>query len=359
MGIADRDYNRADGHGGAGRRFGGGGGSGGGFGGGGGGGLGGVLAWLSGGSVSLGTYLGIRVRVHASFVFVPLFFLLMGHSLLGATVLILALFGSVLLHEFGHALGCRAVGGHADDILMWPLGGLAFCRPPQRPWPEFVTVACGPLVNLVIAALLAPVLLALATDIGWHVLDPIAAPFRSYSIPPLGFIAGLVYSVNVVLLVFNVALVFYPFDGGRLVQILLWIFVGHRRSLLISSQVGMGGAVLVGLAGLAMGRLMLVLIAVFGFLQCRRTLEAIRHGGYAEVIAGGDLDWSAGATPSRRELRADKKRAKARAAEQQRTAKAEAEIDAILAKVARDGLQSLSGREKKLLEQRSRDMRGS
>ena len=36
---------------------------------------------------------------------------------------------SVLLHEFGHVAACRSTGGEADEILMWPLGGLAFTRP--------------------------------------------------------------------------------------------------------------------------------------------------------------------------------------------------------------------------------------
>jgi hypothetical protein len=45
----------------------------------------------------------------------------------------LALFGIVLLHEFGHALACRSVGGIASRIVLWPLGGLAFVDPPPRP----------------------------------------------------------------------------------------------------------------------------------------------------------------------------------------------------------------------------------
>jgi Zn-dependent protease len=36
-----------------------------------------------------------------------------------------ALFGIVTLHEFGHAFACRSVGGRADAILLWPLGGIA------------------------------------------------------------------------------------------------------------------------------------------------------------------------------------------------------------------------------------------
>ena len=35
-----------------------------------------------------------------------------------------ALFVIVLIHEFGHALACRQVGGVADRIVLWPLGVL-------------------------------------------------------------------------------------------------------------------------------------------------------------------------------------------------------------------------------------------
>src|SRR6476659_7321383 len=47
----------------------------------------------------------------------------------------LTLFGIVLLHEFGHALACRSVGGRAERIVLWPLGGIAFVSPPPRPGP--------------------------------------------------------------------------------------------------------------------------------------------------------------------------------------------------------------------------------
>src|SRR5262245_9607787 len=62
----------------------------------------------------------------------------------------LALFGIVLLHEFGHALACRQVGGRADHIVLWPLGGIAFVSPPPRPGAWLWSIAAGPLVNVVL-----------------------------------------------------------------------------------------------------------------------------------------------------------------------------------------------------------------
>ena len=45
----------------------------------------------------------------------------------------LTLFLIVLMHEFGHSLACRQVGGQANGIVLWPLGGVAYVSPPQRP----------------------------------------------------------------------------------------------------------------------------------------------------------------------------------------------------------------------------------
>src|SRR6185436_18881271 len=59
----------------------------------------------------------------------------------------LCLFGIVTAHEFGHAFACRQVGGQANQIILWPLGGVAFVSPPQRPGPILWSIAAGPLVN--------------------------------------------------------------------------------------------------------------------------------------------------------------------------------------------------------------------
>src|ERR1700721_3242449 len=61
-----------------------------------------------------------------------------------------ALFLIVMIHEFGHALACRQVGGRADRIVLWPLGGVAYVDPPPRPGATLWSIAAGPLVNVVL-----------------------------------------------------------------------------------------------------------------------------------------------------------------------------------------------------------------
>src|ERR1700688_3355509 len=53
----------------------------------------------------------------------------------------LALFLTVMIHEFGHALACRQVGGRADQIVLWPLGGVAYVDPPPRPSATLWSIA--------------------------------------------------------------------------------------------------------------------------------------------------------------------------------------------------------------------------
>src|SRR6478672_6964479 len=71
----------------------------------------------------------------------------------------LALFLIVTLHEFGHAMACRQVGGTANQIVLWPLGGTAYVDPPPRPGATLWSIAAGPLVNVALLPLLYGALL--------------------------------------------------------------------------------------------------------------------------------------------------------------------------------------------------------
>src|SRR5437867_7776631 len=76
------------------------------------------------------------------------------------------LFAIVLLHEFGHALACRQVGGKADQIVLWPLGGVAYVDPPPRPGATLWSIAAGPLVNVALFPILS-ILVKLSRPLGW------------------------------------------------------------------------------------------------------------------------------------------------------------------------------------------------
>lgn len=226
----------------------------------------------------------IDVRIHILFV------IWMGFRLMSAgpawrdeLTFVAMLFGIVLLHEFGHCIGARLVGGDAREILLWPLGGLAFAAAPMRPWPQFVTVACGPLVN-VLLCIAAGAALMVATGridavsinpysaVNWGALDPRAA-WQGY--------VGVFYYVNLLLLCFNLLPVF-PLDGGQLFRSIIWPFIGLSRATVLAAQFGVGGALVLGVWGAMNSQFLLIAIAIFGGFTSFQQLMAARYGYLVE-----------------------------------------------------------------------------
>src|SRR5580698_7307726 len=111
------------------------------------------------GSFKLFTLAGIGVYVHwLWFVMAVVSFQSRTHvysSLIWNVAEYLSLFLIVLIHEFGHQLACRSVGGQTHDIVLWFLGGVAYVSPPPRPSAELWSIAAGPLVNVVLIPILS------------------------------------------------------------------------------------------------------------------------------------------------------------------------------------------------------------
>ena len=170
----------------------------------------------------------------------------------------LSVFVIVLLHEFGHALACRSVGGKADRIMLWPLGGVAFVSPPPRPGAVLWSIAAGPLVNV----LLLPI-----TFGAYSVLS--ASPWAS---DDLVVFVQSVRNLNVVLLAFNL-LPIYPLDGGQILQSLLWFLMGRIWSLRVAAVIGILGAAGVVFLGFKYNNTWLIVLAAFGVFQCFNGLK--------------------------------------------------------------------------------------
>src|SRR6266849_3132095 len=144
----------------------------------------------------LGRFFGIPVRVHVVFPLVAAGLILRvayqkdvwPGTWIYATMLMALLFVIVLLHEFGHCFGARAVDGDAQEVLMWPLGGLAFVEVPHTPRANFIATAAGPAVNLVLCLFVGLLFLVVTEFACWPPLNPLptGAPFR---ISDLGEIA--------------------------------------------------------------------------------------------------------------------------------------------------------------------------
>ena len=193
-------------------------------------------------SLQLGRIAGINVRVHWSWFLVAAYELTQRsnglYSSLGWNVAeYLGLFLIILMHEFGHALATRQVGGRAEEIILWPLGGIAFVDAPPRAGAQLWCIAAGPLVNVALLVVL-PGLRGLLFDTG-----------IARGLPPdfWAVFSQLIF-INKWLLIFNL-LPIYPLDGGQILRDLLWFGLGARRSLAIASGIGLAGAVILGVGG--------------------------------------------------------------------------------------------------------------
>ncbi|HVK58137.1 MAG TPA: site-2 protease family protein [Candidatus Kapabacteria bacterium] len=202
---------------------------------------------------------GIDVKVHATFLLLLGFygFAFYGQGGLSAAVqgviFITLVFCCVLLHEFGHALAARRYGINTPDITLLPIGGLArLDRMPEKPMEELVVAVAGPLVNVVIAGLLAP-FVSFRT-----MAQPDVLEHFSFGLIPQLFIA------NCILVAFNMIPAF-PMDGGRILRAFLAMRMDYAKATNIAASIGQTLAFTGALFALVWWKPMLMLVAIFVF----------------------------------------------------------------------------------------------
>ncbi|MBX2968988.1 MAG: site-2 protease family protein [Cyclobacteriaceae bacterium] len=185
-------------------------------------------------SLSLGRIAGIQVFVHWTFL------ILIGYivyanlkqgmdtiDILWSIFFILTLFACVTLHELGHALAARRYHIKTANITLLPIGGVAQLESmPEKPKEELVVALAGPLVNVVIAGLLFPVL---SLSGGLDDLD--VTRFSHHN-----FLPSLMV-VNIWLAVFNMIPAF-PMDGGRVLRALLSFKFERHVATRIAASIG-------------------------------------------------------------------------------------------------------------------------
>jgi Zn-dependent protease len=219
------------------------------------------------GSIRLFQLFGINVYLHWAWFFAMFYFIKLrenDYSSLTWNVLgCLSLFLIVLMHEFGHQLACRQVGGKTSDIILWPLGGVAYVSPPQRPGAQLWSIAAGPLVNVALFPVLS-IIWWLVHSAGWQETMPNAYVF-----------VMTLWYINTVLLIFNMLPV-YPLDGGQILRSLLWFRFGRARSLMIASSIGFIGVI--GLIAFAFWEqsIWMGILCIFILLNCWSGLTQAR-----------------------------------------------------------------------------------
>jgi Zn-dependent protease len=233
-------------------------------------------------SWKLGRIAGIDVYVHVTFLMLLAWIALLHWNESKSVVAvaegvgyIVALFGCVVAHEYGHALTARRYGIGTADITLLPIGGVARLeRMPDNPSQELVVALAGPAVNVVIAS----VLFAWLTATGWRAGGDIGVT--------TGGLVPRIMVANAFLVVFNL-LPAFPMDGGRALRALLATRMPYADATRLAASIGQGMAVLFGFLGL-FGNPMLIFIALFvwigagqeaGMVQVKSALAGaiVRH----------------------------------------------------------------------------------
>lgn len=322
------------------------------------------LVW----SFSIGHWFGTDVRVSW---YLPALWLVFGLSFGWAygTAIEAILFVSILLHEFGHVFAARATGGQADEILMWPLGGLAFVQPARTFRSQFLTSAGGPLVN--VALCLATLPFIWRSEYGSFIwtLFVLPIPKESFGTQLPLELAVLTFSLNWMGLVLNLIPAF-PLDGGQMLRAWLVSQKGNQAGSELAMKISMFAALALFLVGFIHKDFgWLWGLSLFLILIAMTEMQRIRMEETQEETVFG-YDFSQGYTSLERSMPEDEgprlsmwqrwkqqREAEARKREAEHEQEAEARLDSLLAKIKEQGMSSLSPAEKQMLETASAKIR--
>jgi Zn-dependent protease len=331
-------------------------------------------------SVFLGRAFGVTIRMHVLFPVVALGLLLRiwlhdppypRGATLDMALLVLIVFLSVLLHELGHCYGARLVEGDAQEVLIWPLGGLAALELPHRARAHMIATAAGPAVNLGICVFVGLALTALygirpPFELSWSPIRGETLPALLHAWdgtlatqpPILSVLLARIFWLNWLLFLINL-LPGFPLDGGRMLQAALWPWYGFRQATAVAVYVGFVTSLVIIIAAVAFNDLLTCLLALFIFTTCRHQMIMLESGGEESLFG---YDFSQGYTslegealpprrrqPSfwqrwlqRRAFRRRQRDAERREAEERR-------MDQLLDKVQQHGLTSLTDEERRFL----------
>ena len=189
-------------------------------------------------SLTIGRIAGTAIRIHVTFLLFLLWIAVADYRSGGfeaaksSIIFVLLVFACVVAHEFGHILTARNFGVKTPEVTLLPIGGVANMeRIPEDPWQELLVAIAGPMVNVVIAALLIVM--------GGFTV----AELQSIDLEKATLLQRLAL-INISLVVFNLIPAF-PMDGGRVLRALLAMRLGPQRATEIAAKLGQFFAFLV------------------------------------------------------------------------------------------------------------------
>lgn len=268
----------------------------------------------------------------------------------------------ILLHEFSHVFAARWTGGDAEDVVLWPFGGLALCRRAPTFQSEFFVPAAGPLFHLVAGLILVPTFWSSAQF--WDAVHPIYFPI--FDLQQQGWLSVtglLLFALNMKLLYLNL-LPMLPLDGSSMWQAIAnqrWEPVNAKTATLIASAithlvlliVSLNINPVVGISVLVLSySLMPITILEWFRLQISQQMGEFGDSD-AFDLSGDDEAPRRVRQPGlleRWKLERERKRAER---EEQERIETETRLDALLEKINQSGIDSLSDAEKKFLKKAS------
>lgn len=324
-----------------------------------------LLSW----NLSLGRWGGVQVRLHVFFLLFIVVALHFGSAandqLFWETCAVLGiLLASVLAHELGHCLAAWHMGGSADQILLWPLGGLIQVNVSHDPHSELVTAAGGMLMNVVICISVAPILIVQQCDFG-NLFNPLLPPVSAEGLTWLNA-CEWTFWINMLLFAVN-WLPALPMDMGRVVRALLWMQHEFRHGVILAARVAQITAVLLWIAAwfihqhghYSFATLPVVLVGMLLFFGAKQETNRVYESDTDDGLFG--YDFSQGytslekATQSRKappgpvKKWLDDRRTKRRERQQQLEAEEERRVDEVLARLHESGMHGLSEEDRELL----------
>jgi len=254
-------------------------------------------------SIRIGRIKGIEIKVHPTFALIlPWVFYqwgIVGNSGLRGVVfgsfVLSAVFACVLAHEMGHALVAKRYGLSVHDVTLLPIGGVARIEHGAlTPRTETLIALAGPLVNVVIAGLLTPIVVAVA--VVTSINDALGYLVYAEQLSVIGFVIYL-WIANIVLAVFNLIPAF-PMDGGRILRAQLAARQGRLQATQTAVTVGQAFALAIAGIGVLSGNVMLLLITAFIVIYAQIEARQVNmEARLRDLPAGLYALWDTGGIP--------------------------------------------------------------
>jgi Zn-dependent protease len=319
-------------------------------------------------SIPLFRVFGIAVRLHWAMLLVYGVYFTQaagwggwrGVGLMAVTQAILLV--SILFHEFGHCWMAIRHRGHAERIIIWPLGGYSVVEYDRGPRQQFQVAGIGPLSSLLLSAICFGILAATGIPLRWVHIQPLEQWY------PAGFTLTQTFllhagRLNLLLALFNILVPAYPLDGGQVLFSLLSMRLGRLRAAGVMAAISIPFGLLIAFGGLMIGAPFLLLIGIQVIYEGNQLRMMIRTGnldGHPGMGAGPEFEYMPD-RPERKGFLSRWREKRARAArdrDRDRDFADRARVDAVLEKVSREGIGSLTSDEKRILDEASRRNRG-